>query len=182
MKISKASWMILAIGVFIIVLAGLGIARSGQLKEQAQVNQDLSMASARLGNIQVTQLQTQFDELQEQLSETQDQSDEAKDRLKQKIVSVDITDKFYEIANFYNVTVDDISTTPVAQQPYAGINCDTISLDANASGGHDDIVNFITGLNDNFTTGFVRTIQLSNSDNESSQVNVQMVVYSYKGS
>lgn len=174
--------MILATGVFIIVLAGLGIARSGQLKEQARVNQELSMASARLGNLQVIELQAQINELQEQLTEAHDQSTEAVDKLKQNIISVDIADKFYEIASFYNVTVDDISTTPVAQQPYAGINCDTISLDADVGGGNVDIVNFITGLNENFTTGFVRTIQLSNSDNDSSQVNVQMVVYSYKGS
>jgi outer membrane murein-binding lipoprotein Lpp len=182
MKISKASWMILGIGVFIIVLAGLGIARSGQVKEQDNINQELSLSNARLGNMQVTQLQTQINELQEQLNEAQDQSDEAKDRLKQKIISVDITDKFYEIAHYYGVTVDDIGTTSVAQQPYASLNCDTISLNANITGGPDDVVKFVTGLNDNFTTGFVRSIQLTNSDNETSSINVQMVVYSYKGS
>ena len=182
MKISKASWMILAIGVFIIVLAGLGLARSGQSKEKDRIDQELSMSNARLGNLKVLPYQTQIDELQEQLTETQDQADEAKDRLEQKIISVDITDKFYEIAAYYHVIVDDVGTTSISQQPYASINCDTISLNADVSGKGEDIVDFVTGLNDNFTTGFVRSVQVANSDNDTSSINVQMTVYSYKGS
>jgi len=182
MKISKASWMILAVGAFIIILAGMGVARSGQTKEQDRINEQLSVSSARLSNLQVTSLQTQIDELEEQLKETQDQTVEARDRLKQTVISVEVADKFYEIADYYGVTVHDIGTTSISQQPYASINCETISINADVSGEPKNIIDFITGLNDNFTTGFVRSAQLTNSDNTTSRVNVQMIVYSNKGS
>lgn len=177
MKISKASWMILGAGVFLIVLAGLGLARSGQMKDMETLQEELSVSTARLNNLKVTQFQTQINELEEQLRDAQERAAEARDKLKQSVVSVDVADKFYEVADYYGVSVLRINTTTISEQPYSSINCETISLGAAVYGEMDDLVDFIIGLNDNFSTGFVKSLQMNGGGSAS----LQMIVYSRKG-
>lgn len=177
MKLSKASWMILAAGVFLIVLAGLGLTRSNQMKEMAALTEELSVSSLRLSNLKVTQFDAQINELQEQLRDAQERAVEARDKLKQSVISVDVADKFYEIADYYGVIVSRVGTTTISEQPFSSIDCDTISLSAEVSGELDDLVDFIKGLNDNFSTGFVRSVQINGEET----VSLQMIVYSRKG-
>ena len=42
----------------------------------------------------------------------------AKDKLRQKISSVDVTDKLFEIADAYSVNVTIMGTTSIAQEDY----------------------------------------------------------------
>jgi hypothetical protein len=181
MKVSKASFMILGAGVFIIALAGLGVARSGQVQEQKLLNQDLSVNNARMNNLQVTPFEAQINELEEEAANAQSQTAEIKKRLQQTIISVDVADKFYEIADYYSVNITSISTSSISEKPYADIDCETISLSASVTGAMEDIISFVKGLNDNFATGFVKSAQLGFGDLASSTVSVQMSVYSYKG-
>ena len=48
--------------------------------------------------------------------------EEIKARLLQSVISVDVTDKFYEIAGFYNVSVISIGTSTMSEQPFEGIS------------------------------------------------------------
>ena len=53
LKLSKTSWLILAAGVFIVVLVGLGLTRSQQIREQSGLDDELSVTQKRLDNLQV---------------------------------------------------------------------------------------------------------------------------------
>ena len=181
MKISKASWMILGAGVFIIALAGLGVARSGQVQEQNKVAADLAVNTARLNNLQISPAQPRIDELEQEVKDAQSQTEEIKTRLIQSVISVDVADKFYEIAGFYSVNVTTMGTTTDSEQSFSEIPCQVISLSASVSGTMGNIIDFVKGLNDNFTTGFVRSAQLDVKDPLESKVNIQMVVYTYRG-
>jgi hypothetical protein len=180
MKLSKASWMILGAGIFIIILAGLGVTRSGQITQYDDLSQNLSVNSARLNNLQTGQMQTEIDEYQEQLQDTLEQVNEVKDKLKQTVISVDVADKFYEIAAFCNVTVMNLSTTTISDLLYASINCETIAVSGQVRGTSEEIVNFIIALNDNFTTGFIKAAQIAFTEEEQSTVSLQMGVYTQK--
>jgi hypothetical protein len=111
--------------------------------------------------------------------DAQDRAAEAMVKLDQTVISVDVAEKFYEVADYFGVTVRSISTTTITGKPFAGIGCETISLSAEVDGAQEDLVDFIVGLNDNFTTGFVKSLQLNNEDNN---ISLQMIVYSRKGS
>jgi hypothetical protein len=180
MKISKASWMILGAGVFIIALTGLGVARYGQVQDQKKLTSDLALSTSRLNNLQVVSAQPQIDDLENDVADVQKQVEEIKVKLLQSVISVDVTDKFYEIAGFYNVTVNSIGTSTLSEQPFADISCDVISLSATVNGTMDKIVDFVKGLNDNFSTGFIRSAQINASDPLDTSVSVQMIVYSYR--
>jgi hypothetical protein len=181
MKISKASWMILGAGVFIISLTGLGVARYGQVQEQKKLTTDLALSTTRLNKLQVTSAQPQIEELQLEVEDVKKQIEEIKARLLQSVISVDVADKFYEIAGFYDVIVTSIGTSAMSEQPFTDIMCDVISLGASVSGTMENIVDFVKGLNDNFSTGFIRSAQLDVNDPLKSYVNIQMIVYSYRG-
>ncbi len=182
MKISKASWMILGAGVFIIVLAGLGLTRSGQIKAFDDLSANLSVSGARLNNLQTGQLQTEIDEYEEQLKDTLEQVNEVKEKLKQTVISFDVADKYYEIAAFCDVIVTNLSTTTISEQPYAGINCETVSLSSQVTGTPEDIIKFIIALNDTFVTGFIRAAQLTFNGDDGCTVTLQMSIYTTKGS
>jgi hypothetical protein len=181
MKISKASWMILGAGVFIIALAGLGVARYGQVQEQNKADGELAVTNARLSNLRIAPVQAQIEELQQEVNDAQSLTEEIKAKLIQSIISVDVADKFYEVAGFYSVNVTSISTSTNSEQPFANIPCDVISLSASASGTVENIIDFVKGLNDNFTTGFIRSAQVDIHDPLDSVVSIQMIVYSYQG-
>ena len=130
-------------------------------------------------------MQTQVNELEEQLKDALSQVAEAKEKMKQTVISVDVADKFYEIADFYSITVSSIGTSSTTNQPFQSIECETISLSAAVSGELTDVIDFVIGLNNNYTTGYVRSAQLAigdEADGNSVSASIQMVVYSYKGS
>ena len=181
MKISKATWMILGAGVFIIALLGLGVTRYGQVQEQKKLAKELAVNTMRLDKLQVTSAQPQISELEEEVKDVQRQTEEIKARLIQSIVSVDVTDKFWEIAGFYSVNVTSIGTTSVSEQLFAAIQCEVIALSATVSGTTENVIDFVKGLNDNYTTGFIRSAQIDLKNPLESIVSVQMVVYSLRG-
>jgi len=92
-----------------------------------------------------------------------------------------VADKFYEIAGFYSVNITSMGTSTISEQPFASIPCDVISLSASVSGTMENVIDFVKGVNDNFTTGFVRSAQLDIIDPVESNVSIQMIIYSYRG-
>ena len=70
LKISKTSWLIIAAGIFIVIIAGLFLTRSQQIQEQDRLDDELGIAEMRLDKLQIKKLQQQEEELQRQLDES----------------------------------------------------------------------------------------------------------------
>lgn len=184
LKLSKTSWLILAAGLFIVVMAGLGITRSQQAKEQGQLADELSASQQSLAALQITGLQSQLDELQQTAAQDQQQLDEAQQQLEQTIVSVDVTDKLFSIANTCGVSVTSLSTSPIVPNKYEGIGLSETSINAAVEGQLPALVDFVESLNNDFTTGLIKSAQIDippSSSNETPSANVQMIIYSYEG-
>ncbi|OGO17978.1 MAG: hypothetical protein A2Z15_00450 [Chloroflexi bacterium RBG_16_50_11] len=184
-KFSKVGLLILAAGAFIVVLAGLGITRYGQISEQDTLSGELSLSEIRLNNMDINPYQLQLVELQEQLKDSESQLEEAKSRLIQTVISVDVTDKFYEVASYHNVIIDNLSTTKNQTSTYEDVTCLLITINAAVTGDLSHIIDFIAGLNDNFDTGFVQSTQIAIEDDtaeDGTTANIMMVVYTYEGS
>jgi len=186
MKLSKTSWLILSAGVFIVVLTGLGVTRTGQVKEQNKLDEELGMYTAILEKSQAIPLETQLGDLQEKLKESESQLAEAKDRLRQTVLSVDVTDNFFQIANYCQVVVMNLSTTAISNSAINGVNFSTISISATVTGELSSLIDFIIGLNKGYTTGFVKSAQLTvddtSGDTSTARATISMVIYSYEGS
>lgn len=183
-KFSKTGLLILAAGAFIVILAGLGITRYGQISEQDELNDALSLSEMRLNAVNLQPYEVQKAELLEQLVAGESLLEEAKDRLIQTVISVNVTDKFYEIAAYHSIIVDSISTTKNQIGDYEGVPCTLISVNAKVTGDLSNVIDFIAGLNNNFSTGFVQSAQIEISDatlENGTSANILMVVYKYEG-
>ncbi len=183
MKLSKTSWLILAAGIFIIVFASLGIARSQQLQEQEQLDDELAVAEMRLNKFQVKQLRQQQEEIQKQLDESTMQLTAAKDGLRQPIDSISVTDEFFEIARSCSIEVVSISSSNIGSEELGNIVYSMITLNATVAGDTSNLISFVIRLNNDFTTGIVESAQISileMADGRPS-ANILMVVYAYGG-
>jgi hypothetical protein len=160
-KLSKTSWLLLSVGIFVVVVASLGLTRSQQIQEQDKLSDELSIAETRLDKLQVKELRQQQEELQVQLDESTIQLTAAKDTLHQTAESIDVTDELFVIAQACGVEIMDISSAGVRSDKLEGIDCLSITLNVMAEGELPNIISFVIRLNNDFTTGIVKTAKIS---------------------
>jgi peptidoglycan hydrolase CwlO-like protein len=184
LKLTKTSWLILSVGIFIVIVAGLGFTRSQQMQEQEQLDENLSVAEVRLGKLQVKDLRQQQEELQMRLDESKIQLAAAKDKLRQTVESINVTDEFFAIAQYCGVKIMSLSSSNIKSEKLGDIVCSVISLNAVVSGEVPDLISYVIKLNNDFTTGVVKSAQISireKVDEGEASASIQMVVYAYEG-
>ena len=161
LKLSKTSWLILAAGLFLVVLAGLGMTRSQQVKEQTKATSDLNLATKQLATIQTSSLSQQLETLKTKVDESQALLNDAQAQLHQTVISVDVADQFFKIAAFCSVNITNLTTTTISRAKFDNVTLSTTSLSATVTGQKTDIVKFITSLNDGYVTGTVQSAQVT---------------------
>jgi len=185
LKLGKTSWLILSIGIFIVVIAGLGLTRSQQLQEQGQLDDDLSIAQMRLDKLQAKELQEQQEVLQSQLDASAAGLVATQDSLRQIIESIDVTDEFFAIARSCNVTITKMTSSSINSEALEGLTCSMIQLTTVVEGEVSDLISYIIKLNTDFTMGAVQAARISIPDpceeDKEPSANIQMVTYSYEG-
>jgi hypothetical protein len=174
----------LSVGIFVVVAASLGITRSQQLGEQSRLDNELTITEERLSNLQVEQLRQQQEELQKRLDESTIQLAAAKDGLRQSVESINVTDEFFEVAQSCGVEVMSISSSSIGSENLGDIVCSVITLNAAVQGGVSNLINFVISLNNDFTTGIVKSAQISIPEvagESKPSAGILMVVYAYEG-
>jgi 3-polyprenyl-4-hydroxybenzoate decarboxylase len=161
LKLSKTSWLILAAGIFVVLIAGLIVTRSKQLQEQSQLRDELRIAEMRLNKLQVEQLKQQGEGLQEKLEASAIQLKAARENLRQTVESIEVTDKFFAIAQSCDVEVTRISSSEIKGDSVAGVDCSMITLNAVAEGEVPNLISFVIKLNNDFTTGIVDSAKIT---------------------
>ena len=183
MKLSKKSWLIITIGIFIILSVGLWTVHSQQVNEQKQLQDKLNTAELKLNGFQTGQLSHRQNELEEQLSQTLSQSETARTILSQPIGSIAISGIMFDIAAANSVNITEISSSGLASEELAGLTCSVLPLTAKVEGDLTDLVSFITKLNDELENGVVKSVEISVPEmtGEKTSANIQMVIYTYQG-
>lgn len=177
MKLSKTSWLLLAIGVFITTFASLGTVCSQQVHQQNQLNEELTLAELKLNGFQREASETQ-------LSQTLSQLETAKATLSQPIGSVATTSILLDVAEAYSAEVTEISSSDLASADLEGIPCSALTLTARVVGDVPNLVSFITKLNDDLGAGAVKSVVISIPEvtsEEKASASIQLVVYTYQG-
>jgi predicted PP-loop superfamily ATPase len=176
---------------------------SQQMTEQNKLDSDLVLLEKRIEAIKTTQLTQQMENLRVQTEESQSLLKDAKARLDSTVISVDVADEFFKIAVANSVNVTSVSTSVIGQTKYGDISVSTVSLSASVTGPKQNIINFITGLNNAYITGNIGSVQVTfgtaAEEQESEQVDeeesgeshelqagmaeasVSMIIYSYEG-
>lgn len=202
MKLSKTSWLILTVGIFIIAFASVGFARSQRIHEQNQLHEELSLVELRLSKFQLEELASQQEELEKQLSQTMLQLETAKATLSQPTESITASDTLFDIAKTCGVEITEISSSGLTTGDLEGITCSVLSLTVRVEGNTSSLISFITTLNDTLTTGVVKSVEISipaidregeqegeeeeqeeeeEKEKEKPSANIHLVIYTYQG-
>ena len=179
-NLSKTSWIILAVGVFIVVLAGLGVTYSQQIKEKNELQNELAVTDLRLEKLNIEELQQQENQLlEEKEAETVD-FELALAKIHQTIESIDVTDECYLLASQSGVEVIDIGSLETDSAEIGELGVSQITVSVGVRGSLPHIIDYITELNDNFTTGHVVTVRMD-FEQVPPYASIQLIIYSYEG-
>lgn len=186
MKLSKTGWIVITVGAFIIILAGLGLVRLQQIQEQTRLNNELVQSKLELSGVQLEQLSAQKAELEKQLKQIEQTTSEyeiSQATLSQNIETVIIIKSMYDVAANSEVEVTQVNSSEQSEQ-LEGINCSTRTISAKISGDMANLVNFITTLNGSITTGVIKSVTVTippASSNGTALADIILVVYKYNG-
>ena len=184
MKISKTGSLLLAIGIPVILLGSLGTVRSQQVQEQTGLYQELTLVKQRLSKIQFEQPSSKKEDLETQLSRTVSQLEDAKAMLDKPIGSIGVNDVLFGIAEACDVEVAEVNSSGLVGGDLEGIACSTLMITVRAKGDMHNLLSFITKLNDDFTTGLVKSVEIRFPRTLSEQkpsANIRLVIYTCRG-
>jgi len=184
LKISKKTWLIIAIGIFVIALAALYMAYNQQVSEQNQLNEQLALAQSRLSGVNPEKLSSQQAELEEQLSQATSQFEAVKTVLSQPAGSITVTDILFDIARVHGVEVTEMTSSGLTDGSLEGVPCLVIPVTVKVEGDVPNLVSFVVNLNNFLTTGVVESITITVPETDSGEkasADIQLVAYTHQG-
>ena len=164
MKLSKASWIILAIGVLVIAAGSLGWVYSQRLHEQKQLDQQLSAANKNLSQTNLEDLKLQKDQLNEQIIQLNDLLATRQTFLQESQDSIDVTNTILEHAQSHRIDILKITSPGLSGEQLSGTSFDSLSIDLNVAGSLQDISGFAISLNEIFPTSIESLVQFNRQE------------------
>jgi hypothetical protein len=164
MKISKASLIILIIGILIIVACCLGWIYLQKLDQQKQLESNLEGAKKNLALIKYDDLNSQKDLLSQQIEELNNRLAATQDRLKSQEDSINATDAILEDAKSHGIDILNMRSQGKSKDSLSGIDFDALSIEVDFAGNIHDISNFAISLNEKFPTSIESLVQIDKSE------------------
>ena len=186
MKLSKTALIVLVGGIFIILVAILGMTYSQQGQEQSRLNQELSLAQLRLEEYASEQLSSQQEELESRLTRLEARLRIVKAGLYQSIQNIEATETLYEVAEAYDVEIVEVSSPGLANEELEGITYSFLALTVTVEGDEEaDLIDFIDAWTKEYPTGVVEsveiTVPLPEEEEELPSADIRLLIYTYEG-
>jgi hypothetical protein len=160
LKLSKATFIILAIGVFAIIAAGLGMTYSQQDREQTRLNEELALAQLRLKKYPAQQLSSEKQKLESQMAKTESEIKTAEDSLDKSIESIEASAALYQLALDCHVEVTEINSTGVTTEAVEGVALSVLPLTVRVEGDVPNLIDFIHKWTKAYPTGMVKSLEM----------------------
>lgn len=161
MKISRTSWIFIAIGILIIAGTCLGLARSQQTDRQKDLQEKLTLAQKKLASINNEELIAQKERLNLEIKGYQAQTAEVTRQLNFPEDSISVSGLLFKTAGSCKVNITQISSTGRTKADLYGTPCSSLSVNIEVEGCYDKISNFLFALSREFPTSTVSMVQAS---------------------
>ena len=184
LKISKTTLFLLMIGIFLVLLASLGMAYGGQRKEQSQVNQELSLAQLMLAKYSPDELSSQQKDLESQLAQIESKVQATKAQLNRSMENFQIADTLFMLAEASDVEVIEISQSAPTTGEVEGNTFSGLRHSVTIEGDVSNLISFIFELRQEFSTDVTESINISipeGQEDEKPSASINLVIYTYKG-
>jgi len=196
MKLSKTALLFLAIGIFVILAAWLGMSYYQQGQEQSQLSEELSLVQLRLKKLPTQeQFSSQQGELESRLAKAESQLKSAKASLYWFLQSIEASDLFFELAEASQVEVTDISSPGLVTKTLEEVDLSGLSLTVTVEGDVPNLIDFIYKWTKEYPTGVVESVEIivpEETDEEAEEeeieteeerpsATVNLLIYTYEG-
>jgi len=161
MKISKTALIFLGVGIFVVLVAILGMTYSQQGQEQSRLNQELTLAQMRFKAYASEQLSSQQEELESRLARLESRLKNTKSSLYQSIQSIEITETLYEVAEACGVEIVEVSSPGLADKELEGITYSFLTLAVKVEGEVFNLIDFIDTWTKEYPTGVVESAEIN---------------------
>ena len=189
-KLSKTTWIFLAVGTFVILCASLGMVYFQLGNEQSQLNEKLTLAQLRLKKYPAHQLAPQQEELEGRLAKAGLQLKVAKNSLYQSTQSIEASDALFDLAEDYQVEVTEIGSPGVTTEELEGVNLSFLPLTVTVEGDVLNLIDFIYKWTHEYSTGVVQTVEITvpelveeeeETEEEEPSAVINLLIYTYEG-
>lgn len=160
MKLSKISWLILALGIFVITFASLGAARSQRLSEGRQLSEELAVAKQRLRKLDLSELTARQESLRGQINRAAQEIEAARFMLSQPNDSITISEAVFRLARDSGVEVVQIGASGLTGGTLNKMGNLALPLTVSVRGDVPSLIAFVIRLNSDLPTGVVRSVQI----------------------
>ncbi len=187
LSLSKTSWILLTIGVFVVLFASLGMTYSEQSEQQSQLDQQLEVAQQVLDKYSSEQFSLQLEDLENRLTETESQLAVAKDALSPSIETIEISDVLFEIAQTCNVEIVEITSQLPSTEELNGTIYYALPIMVKIKGDLPDLLSFISKWTDKYNTGLIELVKINVPQEqelgelEEPSAEIKLVIYKYQG-
>jgi len=163
MKLSKKGWTLLGVGILIVAFVSLGLTYLKQANEQKRLDEELFLAEQKLNSLELKSLYSEEEELDKHLSQltAQLQSNPDKVVLSQPLISTDITDTLFDIAELCAVEIYSITSSGLGSGGLESLTCSALPITVTVKGDVANLITYITKLNDDFANGTVQAVQIN---------------------
>ncbi|MFH1087613.1 MAG: hypothetical protein V1737_03395 [Chloroflexota bacterium] len=164
MKVSKTSLLLVAIGILVISVVGLGTVYYQQVRELNQLNaqsKKLALAQPSLKPPQPEKLSASKADLERQLSQLASRSEAAKTTLSQPVKSSDIAAVLSDFAKAQGLVINRFTVSGPASATLEGVPCSLTSIGVTVEGDVASIVHCVVKLNRFGLTTVVNSIRIT---------------------
>lgn len=190
MKLSKTSWLFLAVGIFAILGASLGLVYAQQVSEQSRLEQELSVAQLQFDKSSSEELSSRQEELERRLAQVNRGLKTAETRISQPIESVEASDTLFVIAEHYGVEIIEVSSSTPTSEELKGVTCRVLPLAVQVKGDVSNLIDFVINWSGEYSTGVVNSMEITvpqltgageQESEEEATANIRMLIYTYVG-
>ena len=188
LNLNKKKWsLILAISLFVILGAGLGMVWSQKVQEQGQLKDKLSLTQSRLneGAGVLPQLSSQKETLQNSLTQISSQIITAKAGLFEEIETIEVDQRLFTIAETSGVGITGVTSSAPTKKNLEGTPCYALQSNLLIEGNLDSVLDFLRNWTEEFPTGVVESIRITTlaagEEISSASASITLLIYTYSG-
>ncbi|MFC1918859.1 hypothetical protein ACFLUN_00985 [Chloroflexota bacterium] len=183
MKPSKTGWIIINTVVFVIAIVSLALVHFYQVQQHKQLDEQLAQTQTSLRETQINQLISDKTALEVRLNELISQLEVVQGIFSNPVGSSTITKALFDIAEAHQLEVTEMTSSVPTEEDFHGIVFSQILLTAHVEGDASNMVDFIIDLNNHFSTGKIKTVNITITENpgvERTALDVNMTIYTHK--
>jgi len=190
MRLGKKAQIFLAGGIFVVLMASLFMVYSQHNQEQSRLSDELSLVQLALAGFSPEKLSAQQRVLESRLTRTELELGTAKTKLRQSILSIEVTDTLFDVADTHNVEIIGIDSPGVTDEELEGVSLSILSLTAMVEGDVSNLVNFIVELSEEFPTSVDASVEIlfptsvdesEETDVEKPIASIELRIHTYEG-